>query len=332
MVTLAALSDINPYRLYFTDSRLWTPYVQEIARRHGLGQGRLVRAGLAGTFPTFIVDQACVVKLFGELFDGEKSFTAEKNTNEFLAQTGSWPVPALIASGRLDPSGTGWPWPYLIFEYIPGISLGEQSATVSHENRIVLAGEVGRFCRRLHDLPLPHGGAFLPSWDLYIDFLTERRAHCAADQASWGHLPERLVSQIDAFLPPVEALIPPGKPPHLIHADLTRDHLLGRIDHGRWETTGIIDFGDARVGDIYYEIVALHLDLFAGDKRLLAAFVQSYGVDGWLSEDFPRKAMAITLMHQFDVLALLDQNLPQAIEAATLNDLAELIWGNGPGN
>ena len=56
-----------------------------------------------------------------------------------------------------------------------------------------------------------------------------------------------------------------------------------------WTSLAIIDFGDARIGDIYTELNALHLDLFARDKRLLSAFLDAYGMDPWLAEDFARK-------------------------------------------
>jgi hygromycin-B 7''-O-kinase len=39
----------------------------------------------------------------------------------------------------------------------------------------------------------------------------------------------------------------------------------------------LIDFGDAMVGDLHYELAALHLDLFDCDKRLLRQFLDHYG-------------------------------------------------------
>lgn len=322
MHELDVLSHLDGYRKSFLDAGLWAPYLRVIARRHGLDPAEPVRVGLAGTCPTFIVGDCWVIKLFGELFDGEASFQTELAVNRLLAGTGEWPVPALLASGNLDPAGASWPWPYLVFAYLPFASYGEQSTRVHAQDKQDLAVELGRFCRRLHALPIPPGWLLPPPRHDYASYLVERRTQCAADLASWGSLPPHLLDELDEFLPPVEALLPPGVPSSLIHADLTRDHILGQEVGGHWKTRGIIDFGDARIGDIYTELNALHLDLFARDKRLLGAFLDAYGMDPWLAEDFARKAMAAALLFPFDALS----SVPHARTAATLEELADFIW------
>ncbi len=51
----------------------------------------------------------------------------------------------------------------------------------------------------------------------------------------------------------------------------------GSWDGERWQTWALVDFSDARVGDLLYELVALHIDLFQLDTRLLRAFLEAYG-------------------------------------------------------
>ena len=51
-------------------------------------------------------------------------------------------------------------------------------------------------------------------------------------------------------------------------------------------------------GDLLYELAALHLDLFAGDPRLLAAFLDAYGLPAAQRADLPRKALATALLHR----------------------------------
>src|SRR5262249_49729636 len=152
---------------------------------------------------------------------------------------------------------------------IPGLSLGESD--VSYADRLALATWLGPVVRSIHTLPLDDAGPLMPEWDDFAAFLAAQRAAAAATHVRWGRLPARLVAHIDTYLPRLEELIDRPATPALIHADLNRDHVLGEIVGGAWRPTGVIDFGDARVGDRMYELVALHLGLFDADGRLLSA-------------------------------------------------------------
>ncbi|MBE0699083.1 MAG: phosphotransferase, partial [Anaerolineaceae bacterium] len=130
--------------------------------------------------------------------------------------------------------------------------------------------------------------------------------------------------QIEKFLPPLETLVDHNRPVHLIHSDLTRDHLLGQVVEGRWQTLGLIDFGDAMTGDLLYELAALHLDLFRGDRRLLSTFLAAYGLNPAERSGLARKALATALLHQFNVFGGLP---PEMLQVKTLEALAETLWG-----
>jgi len=249
----------------------------------------------------------------------------ERAAAQILAGHPRIPTPALLASGRLAPPGVDWDWPYLVFEFIPSVSLGEARAQVPFAGQLHLAGELGAWMAELHAAPLPPGGPFEPGWHAYLAFLEGQRAGCARRHAGWGSLPAHLAEQMEAYLPPAADLRLPGERPHLIHADLTQDHLLGRVERGRWTSLALIDFGDARTGSLFYELPALHFSLFGGDKRLLAAFLQAYGYAGPTGEEFTRRAMACALLHQFDVFS--EAALPTAWrEAATLEQAADILW------
>ena len=322
---LAPLEAIEGYRRLFMDAGLWRPYVRAICRRHGQTAGREIRPGLAGTFPTFVVDGRRVVKLFGRQFDGAQAFAAELQANQLLAGS-SIPAPALLAHGRLFEATADWPWPYLVFEYVPAPSFGEVYGQVSQAERLALARHLGHLTSRLHRLPLGSAPAFQPSWDAYSSLLREQRARCRASHEEWGALPRRLIEQLDAFLRPPDDLADRAGPALFIHADITRDHVLGRLEDGHWTTCALIDYGDAMVGDLYYELVALHLDLFACDKRLLRAYLDAYGLAGPFRRLLPAAAMSTTLLHRFDVLASMFASHPRAREAASLDELAALLW------
>jgi Ser/Thr protein kinase RdoA (MazF antagonist) len=283
-----------------------------------------VRAGLAGTFPTFVIDERYVVKFFGRLFDGRASFAVERAVGRLLASETAIPAPALLCSGQLWPNDSDWPWPYLVYEFVPGVSIGEVFDRIGSADRHEIARYLGWITRRLHALVPTTGDVFKWKWDGYLDLLGSQRARCKRTHQAWGTLPTHLIDGLDEFILPPEALVDRGSPFHLIHADLTADHLLGELCDGRWVTTGIIDFGDAMVGNLAYELVALHLHLFGCDKRLLATYLNAYRVDDRFQKALPRVAMSVTLLHRFDVLA----GLPPEIlrDAPTLDHLAAVLW------
>ena len=115
-----------------------------------------------------------------------------------------------------------------------------------------------------------------------------------------------------------------GRAEHFIHADLTGDHLLGRLENGHWKTRAVIDFGDAMLGNLYYELAALHLDLFQCDQHLLRAFLEAYSLPP--GPDFVRKAMVTSLLHQFDLYGPLFERIPQLNKIHTMEELAAWLW------
>jgi hygromycin-B 7''-O-kinase len=317
---------VKVYGRIFSDAGYWRPYVEEICSRHRLGPCREVRSALPGSYPTFVVDERYVVKLFGEFFNGGASIVIEREMYALLATDRAIPAPALVADGALFPDGDGWPWPYLVSEAIAGESLSQVEARVSFADKLAVARYLAPIMRRIHALTPAPSSPLALTWDAFGRFLEERRASCVESHRAWGSLPARLVAQLDGYLPPTAALVDRSAPPRLLHCDLNADHLLGRFEGDRWRPVGVIDFGDAMAGDRFYDLVALHLGLFRCDKRLLRAFLDDYGFDAGLRRDFARRAMSMTLQYQFDVLS---DVFPRYPGASTVNDLAELaalLW------
>jgi hypothetical protein len=322
-------SDPGFYSLHFMDLATWEPCVRQVCQRYGLRPVDIC-PGVPGTFPTFMVElqpgiptklkKSVVVKFFGPLFDGASSFLIEKVIGCWLAhQTLPIQSPGIILDGWLDPD-----WSYLVFEKVDGMSIHQVGQPLSAQAWLGVAKKMGIFIKALHSTTassLPGIAMPIPArdWSGYIEFLECQLASCTANHWQWGDLPPQLLPQVQDYLLPVDELIDLSSPPHLIHADLTGDHLLGRLvperkigagspvaPHSRgagWESLAVIDWGDTRIGNILYELVALHLDLFKADARLLNACLETYELPDFYKHDFARKAFCMVLLHQFPMPA-----------------------------
>ena len=270
-----------------------------------------------------------MIKFFGRLFNGEASYQVELHAIQLISANGRIPIPTLISHGSLKVDDPDWNWPYLILQYLDGISIGETWDQLCIENKMRIASEMGRTVRFLHSIPLGEGGYFQMDWDAYRKFLSSQKMNWRKRYQDTGSFPPHFLRQIERFLLPIDDLIDANETPHLIHADLTRDHLLGKIDEGHWITLGVIDFGDSMVGNIFYELVALHLDLFQCDKNLLKIFLDHYKLKKDLYSNFAIRAMNFTLLHQFGeyIFADLFRRYPHLCQIETLENLADELWG-----
>lgn len=314
------------YRRCFTNPSYWHAYVAAICARHELGDPTTVRAGFPGTNPVFIVDEKYAVKLYSDLFGGERSYPVEREVYRLIATSPDIPAPSLMTTGNLFGAHDGWPWPYIVTRALPGLSMSE--SVLSETDRLALAAWLGPVVRRLHSLPLAQAGPLPPRWEAFVQFLAAQRAEVVSNHVRWGMLPTHLVAQIERYLPALTTLIDREETPALIHGDFNSDHVLGERIAGHWQPSGVIDFGDARVGDRLYELMALHLSLFDGDGRLLRAFLDTYGFDEALQRDFVRRAMSMTLLFEFNVGSSIFEKIPAAASASTLEELAEILWGS----
>lgn len=296
-----SFASVAEYGARLGDAAYWRPYVAAVLARHGLREAE-PEVGAVGSFPTFLAGPHAV-KLFGELFLGAVCHATELSIHRLLLEVPDVPTPRLVAEGRLF--GDDWPWPYLVTTRQEGTSWAD--ARLHPAERAQVAGHLGAVVRRVHDLPPP------PGVDWGRDWLAEFRADCVERHRRWGTLPAHLVAHIDAYL------VAPSSRRRLVHADLHADHVF--VDRGR--LAGLIDWGDALHADPYYELPSLHLHTFGGDERLLGAFLDGYG---WaVGSDFSRRAMSMTLQHQFDVLRALRGRI-DLNEFARLDDLADRLW------
>ena len=290
------------YAARLGDAAYWRPYAAAALAACGLTVPTTFSSGFEGTYPTLLGDRL-VVKLFGWFPGWRKSFETEVAANRAVEQVDGLSAPRVLAAGSLFP-GADDDWPFLVSQRLRGQAWREVDlATRTAE---AIAHDLGGQIRRLHDHPT--GSLQLARADWLADH--GREAHDR--HRAWHSLPDRLIDEIPAYLR--------GYRPErrcLVHGDLTEDHLFVAGS----TLIGIIDWGDAMVTDPCYDLGALHLGAFAGDRRLLGQFLDGYG---WSrAEGFADQALRVALMHEFDLLA------PFSALAAGCSDLTSLahhLW------
>ncbi len=317
----------DAYRARFTAVTFWQPYAREVCLRHGIAAHDL-QPGMWGTNPVYMAGASgkrVFIKLFTALFGGRTSAPMELEVYRVLAHAPDIPAPHLLATGELFPDHPDWPWPYLILSAIPGLSLGEVRDRVSWVDVLATARALGPIVRRMHALPIS-SPALHASRQAFLPFLCAQRETCVAQHRTRQSLPPHLVDQLDDYLPDLAHIANLLDKSGLCvgHNDLNQDHVLGEFDAAaRWRMTGIIDFGDAGVCDRLYDLTVIHCGLFLGDKRLLAAFLEAYGVDKDLRDQFVYRAMCYTLLHRFHLLEHLDS---ASTDITSLAAMADKLW------
>lgn len=305
MITPPTFGSLHDYGRRLADVSFWSPYVREVLTRHDLfGGDDEIQAGFVGTYPTFLYRDV-VVKLFGYFETWRANHRTERTAQALVAEDPIMRAPSLLGAGHLYDDAHA-PWPYLISNRVPGTAW--RDATFSGEQQHAVVAELGRQVARLHAL---HPTSTLDA----NDWPHEHRASAAERHKAWGTLPSHLIDQIDSW---VDLHMPWDRT--LIHADLTADHIF--VSDG--QLTGIIDWGDAMRTERHYELVALHLDLLDGDVALLRTFLEA--ADWPADDDFARRALTMTLLHQFNVLKGVAVGL-HLQDVDTLDDLATRVYG-----
>lgn len=235
------------------------------------------------------------------------------------------PIPELLAEGSLYPDGPGWRWPYLVMTPMPGRALREIEDLLAPTDWERTGDFLGTTLRKLHDTPVA-GGERLAA-EVYLRLLETRIQDCPRDHRIWRSLPDHLRRQVDAYVWESRHLIDPSaQHPRLIHSDLHAGNVFLKGEPGATRPTGIIDFNDVYLGDPHYDLVAVHVRALRCDKRLLGRVLDAYDW-GPREEDWPRRMLALTLAHDYDMVRpVADRHAETLARVPTLDELATLLW------
>ncbi len=299
------------------DAEFWRPHVTEIARRHGLPMDPYEVTLGDATNPVFFVGDA-VLKLYTPYFHGRESRGLEAATLRALAHDPTLPTPRVLYRGDLVGGSTDWNWPYVFMTRMKGRILGADWTELPPSARTFLAEQIGKALKRIHAVsPTPDLSEL---WKLhwprgFSEFLVRQQESLLLDNEVAS-----LPIGDDLRELSLSGLGPSW--PSILHGDLTLDH----VYHDRGTLTGIIDFGDAKLGDPLYDFVSLRFDMFQDDADLMRACMAAYGLDPQRERDFVRRMTAYTLLHEWRGARDLTRWTMKS-GARSIRELGEWLWG-----
>ena len=269
---LPAISSEDDYTKVYADTSVWLPAMKVISARHGLAVSELRRATL-GTNVVFRTETR-IIKLFSHLWYDD--FTCESSA---LNHVQGLPVPQLVAMGELEG------WPYLVMTIVPGLPALEVWGRLDRPVQTSIIEELGRLLRQLHGHPPI--AALATDWSSFLrDRITQAEVHHRAGEPWRSWIRMRLAGFEEPSFEPV-----------LLNADITEDHVLLSEQGGRWGISGLIDFGDAKMGHAYYDFVAPLAFYTFGQPWLARTLVESYGLR--LTGEVAERLTTYCLLHEF---------------------------------
>ena len=301
--------DIYPRPLSY-----WQPGLDRITRRHF--QQTLVwqRAELGRN--VVFVGEEIVIKLSPPAWVDQ----LERETHALAWVAGRLPVqtPQLLHGGSIDR------WGYLIQRRLPGRNLHELWKNLDAEQREPLARRHGEILAALHGLEQPGPSAQAGLAFDWNAMLAEQRLACAEEMLKAGVRPS-LAAQVDFYLDGAEVDWQDQSGYVVLHGDLTHLNFLVEPAPSGWQITGLMDWGDARLGPPGHEFISPGVHMYLGDRRSLTTFYQGCG-QALQAVGYPVEIMARAMLYYADSFASILGRIPQSSACQDWAAIADIMW------
>lgn len=311
---LPAITDPADYNHHF-NSDVWQKAAGVICARHHLRYATLRRSPL-GENVIFFVDESFVIKIYAPL---RGQYQREVAALGFARTAGiSIETPEVIHTGELEG------WPYVVMTYLSGLPMREVWAEMKERERLEIVSRLGVVMRELHTNAAPLSQVALNrDWSGFV----ERQARESVErQRACGASPEWLES-LPALLAERLELLPTVYTPVMLHGDVHPGNVLLKERGGRWQVTGLFDFGDSFCGFHEYEFVAPGVLMVQGRRELQREMLLAYGYrEAELDANLRARLMLLTVLYECSDLRKYALRLaPEAIHL-TLDELEAAIW------
>lgn len=285
----------------------WQLDAEAICNSKGFGARRLIRAGGTDHIVFFVGDE-----LLLKIFRPERScFERERNGLEFALGKTGFQTPEIVASGDLDGLD------YLVMTQIHGREITRtEFLGLDRKRQSTIIEQLASGLCKLH---ANSAVGFENDWP---EFVAERAATFIERQIAQG-VNRKIIDQLPGYLDESLAFVP-LEPVVFLHGDVHFGNLRFS-DNGR--ISGLFDFSDSRVGWHEYDILALGVLMFQGERDLQREFLRAYGYgECEMDEQLRRRLMMLTMLYETADLRRYAMRLrPDAVEL-DLYELEEAIW------
>lgn len=296
------------------DIEFWRPQVEHICQLHGISFDNMHKInGWANGI--FDLDGQYILKVVPPNWASQGS--RELDSLSLLAgHTLPVAIPKLIADGEING------WLYVLMNKLPGTNLHEIWMDLPEENQCLIVKQVAEFANQLHALPMPEESALSLDWPT---FLKEQKENCVEKRKKQG-LTGPLLDDILNFVEQVDYQ-PVINRPCLVHTDLHPGNLLAEKVDGQWHLSGVIDFGDAFIGnDRYFEFATSAILMGLGNKAVNQALLEGYQLEIEDKKQFAQHLMALSLLRHTGEMAYVLQQVPGCDELSDWQSVAERFF------
>jgi hygromycin-B 7''-O-kinase len=310
---LPVITDATGYEHCFNDS-VWEQAAATICARHKISYASLRRSP-QGENIIFFVDETLVIKLFAPF---RENYARELAALEFAHGRLSINTPEVLNSGEIEG------WSYLVMTQLAGQASREVWASIGERDRFEIVSRLGVAMRELHAPAAPLSQTALDrDWRGFIErqkrTSVERQRACGANPEWLESLPDYIATHLE--------LLPVNHRQVLLHGDIHAGNLLLAEAGGRWQISGLIDFGDSLCGFHEYEFIAPGVLMVQGKRELQRALLLAYGYEeARLDLHLRARLMLLTVLYECSDLRKYALRLaPEAIHLS-LEKLEAAIW------
>lgn len=287
MLPLPRVADPQAFHGLLRRPGQWLGAIAEIREKHGLGGS--FSQSTTGSSVVFLSDEHCI-KLHPPLPGFLEGHRCEAAALRSIGDSLRVPTPQLLVDDALGE------WTYLISTRLPGRPIDAVWDELDSSTRVGLATQLGHAIRELHQLSAEPLAKVCEPWS---GFRAAQRARGVDEKRRQGLTPNR-VAEMEDFLGSFEGVHDVSMPSSLLHTEIGPSHVL--VDAGR--VTGLIDFGDARIGDAEYDLAPVGMFITRGDAVAFGAFCAAYGIDAEALADpnRPKRLLRHALLHRYGTL------------------------------
>lgn len=292
---------------------MWEQLAAIICQRHRISYDALHRAP-QGENIIFFVDKHFVIKIFLPLRD---SFVREKAALEFADGKLGIDVPTIVYTGEIESLS------YIVMTQLAGVPAKDAWASVEAREKIDIISRLGVALKSLHSHPAPLSEKALNrDWQEFIHRQArqsvERQRVCGANPEWLESLPNYVAARLELLT---------GNKLVMLHGDIHFGNVLLSPQSGRWQLSGLFDFGDSMCGYHDYDFVAPGVLMVQGNRDLQRVLLSAYGYQyAQLDADLRARLMLLTILYECSDLRKYALRLKPEAMNLSLDKLEKAIW------